>query len=85
MLGFPSPPRQYIEAVTVDFFLQKHYTSIIKMEVSIMSLFDEYVSQSNETYTDTSYHYDEHTDRWIDEGHLPYGHSGHADVHTDEK
>lgn len=48
-----------------------------------MSLFEEYFFQSN---TDSSSnHYDEHTDRWIDEGSLPNGHSGHCDVHTDEK
>ncbi len=49
-----------------------------------MSTFEEYLSQSDYSYSSTS-HYDEHTDRWVDEASVSvYGHSGHADVHTDE-
>lgn len=48
-----------------------------------MATFDEYYAQSSE---DTkSDHYDEHTDRWVDEAsESVYGHSGHCDVHTDK-
>lgn len=49
-----------------------------------MSLFDEYLAQDG-CQGDSSNHYDEHTDRWIDEASETLGHSGHCDVHTDEK
>lgn len=48
-----------------------------------MSLYEEYLSQSNNN-CQTS-HYDEHTDRWVDEASESiYGHSGYCDIHTDE-
>lgn len=48
-----------------------------------MSIFEEYLAQSSGS--STSAHYDEHTDRWVDEADKStYGHSGHADVHTDK-
>lgn len=47
-----------------------------------MAEFEDYFAQS--TNTSTSDHYDRHTDRWVDEAReSPYGHSGHADTHTD--
>ena len=49
-----------------------------------MSLFEEYLSQNSVNHG-RSNHYDEHTDRWVDEAsESVYGHSGHNDVHTDE-
>ena len=49
-----------------------------------MEYFEEYLSQESSANTSSS-HYDEHTDRWVDEASISiYGHSGHADVHTDE-
>lgn len=48
-----------------------------------MTLFEEYLSQG--TTENMSAHYDEHTDRWVDEASESiYGHSGHCDIHTDE-
>ncbi len=48
------------------------------------SLYEEYLSQSSANLE--SNHYDEHTDKWVDEGKVSiYGHSGHCDIHTDEK
>lgn len=48
-----------------------------------MASFEDYYNQSSQD--DVSYHYDEHTDRWVDEaGQSVWGHSGHVDVHTDE-
>ncbi len=48
-----------------------------------MSMFEEYLSQ-DESIFNQSQHYDEHTDRWVDEAsESVYGHSGHCDVHTD--
>lgn len=48
-----------------------------------MSMFETYLSQSS--CGGSTSHYDEHTDRWVDEaGESIYGHSGHCDVHTDE-
>ena len=48
-----------------------------------MSLFEEYLAQ--DTASRDSSHYDEHTDKWVDEaGESVYGHSGHCDVHTDD-
>lgn len=48
-----------------------------------MSMFETYLSQSS--CSGSTGHYDEHTDRWVDEaGESIYGHSGHCDVHTDE-
>lgn len=48
-----------------------------------MSAFEEYLSQ-DATCTGSSNHYDEHTDRWVDEAsESVYGHSGHCDSHTD--
>lgn len=50
-----------------------------------MSLFDEYLSQDSNIGSGAANHYDEHTDRWVDEASESiYGHSGHCDVHTDE-
>ena len=47
-----------------------------------MSVYDEYLEQSSCSGSDE--HYDEHTDKWIDEAsESVYGHSGHCDVHTD--
>ena len=47
-----------------------------------MQKFEEYLSQDRGY--DYSNHYDEHTDRWVDEASESiYGHSGHADIHTD--
>ena len=48
----------------------------------IMSAYEEYMNQDKSS--NGSNHYDVHTDIWVDEGHLPYGHSGHNDSHTDE-
>lgn len=49
-----------------------------------MSLFEEYLSQ--DSYSTSSVHHDEQTDRWVDEARESiYGHSGHCDVHSDEK
>ena len=49
-----------------------------------MANFEEYLAQS--TTNQASYHYDEHTDRWVDEASVSvYGHSGHCDVHTDAR
>lgn len=49
-----------------------------------MVSFADYFAQCNSN-NDAS-HYDVHTDRWVDEAKESiYGHSGHADVHTDEK
>ena len=49
-----------------------------------MSDFDEYLSQDMGNISETN-HYDEHTDRWVDEAsESVYGHSGHCDSHTDE-
>lgn len=46
--------------------------------------FDEYLLQES-SYSENSSHYDEHTDKWVDEASVSiYGHSGHCDVHTDE-
>lgn len=48
-----------------------------------MSSFDEYIEQSG-YFSCIDSHYDEHTDRWVDEGSISvYGHSGHCDSHTD--
>jgi len=48
-----------------------------------MSIFEEYLSQDT-TCAGDSRHYDEHTDKWVDEASVSvYGHSGHCDVHTD--
>ncbi len=47
-----------------------------------MSVFEEYLSQSTESGMTS--HYDEHTDRWVDEGDQPWGNSGYVDIHTDE-
>lgn len=48
-----------------------------------MSMFEEYLSQ-DATCTSSVSHYDEHTDRWVDEAsESVYGHSGHCDIHTD--
>lgn len=47
-----------------------------------MTVYEEYLEQSSSG--NNVDHYDVHTDLWVDEGHLPYGHSGHADTHTDE-
>lgn len=47
-----------------------------------MSIFEEYLAQC--TSQQQSSHYDVHTDRWVDEASVSvYGHSGHADTHTD--
>lgn len=49
-----------------------------------MSLFEEYVYQDSYCSSYDSNRYDKHTDRWADETRESvYGHSGHADVHTD--
>lgn len=49
-----------------------------------MSLFEEYMAQDG-YQSESSGHYDEHTDKWVDEASESiYGHSGHCDVHTDE-
>ena len=49
-----------------------------------MSFFEEYLMQDASAYESTS-HYDEYTDRWVDEAsESVYGHSGYCDVHTDE-
>lgn len=48
-----------------------------------MSLFEEYLAQG--CSDSGSSHYDEHTDRWVDEAsESVWGHSGHCDIHTDE-
>ena len=48
-----------------------------------MSLFEEY--QAQDTSSRDSAHYDQHTDKWVDEaGQSVYGHSGHCDAHTDD-
>lgn len=49
-----------------------------------MSSFEEYILQES-SFSENSSHYDEHTDRWVDEASVSiYGHSGHCDVHTDD-
>ena len=46
-------------------------------------LFEEYLAQDS-ARPEGGDHYDVHTDRWVDEaGVSVYGHSGHADTHTD--
>ena len=49
-----------------------------------MSTFDEYMEQSGYSNSSSGDHYDAHTDQWVDEARESvYGHSGHADTHTD--
>lgn len=51
-----------------------------------MPTFEDYYAQSAQgSSASASAHYDEHTDRWVDEASISvYGHSGHCDVHTDQ-
>ena len=49
-----------------------------------MELYNEYLAQETCYASSSTNHYDEHTDRWVDEASESiYGHSGHCDVHTD--
>ena len=49
-----------------------------------MSSFEEYILQES-SFSENSSHYDEHTDRWVDEASVSiYVHSGQCDVHTDD-
>ena len=50
-----------------------------------MSLYEDYLRQeTSHIFASADDHYDEHTDRWEDEGSVSiYGHSGHVDIHTD--
>ena len=51
-----------------------------------MSIYEEYLQQeTQQQYSVSDDHYDEHTDRWVDEASKSiYGHSGHVDIHTDK-
>ncbi len=51
-----------------------------------MTAYEEYLSQDEGVFVDSiTNHYDEHTDRWVDEAsESVWGHSGHNDVHTDD-
>ena len=63
--------------------LQIRMHDIVGKEANIMSLLEEYLAQ--DAASGGTAHYDEHTDRWVDEaGESVYGHSGHCDVHTDD-
>lgn len=63
---------------------KRAYSIQERSERRIMDYFEEYLSQESSASASSS-HYDEHTDRWVDEGSVSvYGHSGHCDVHTDE-
>ena len=72
---------------TVDMLLVEGLCDVFEVfkdrECVNMSFFEEYVSQTTSNYSCS--HYDEHTDKWVDEAGVSiYGHSGHCDVHTDQ-